>query len=883
MNDKVPSGATNDERANDEARLSTETDVLSHPSQTSADSRLHQYPLQCLEALASSIHAAHETNPNSWALKEDGEGLILFVKNTAVMISAHAGASFIASDPLDHHDAGELKEHQIYRGYSFPAFYLRSITPDQFHRWFPKYRDQHLDAVRMLAGQVKTRVTFNHWHHQHVVEELGAVLGETLPAPGYFSADLPPAAGQWRYSIYRDHWATERKDGYISSQGWPNPTINLHDLPSEEKVFSAELQALPDLGPEAARRLWNLAYGMKAGDKVIAHEGSQIKAIGVVVGEYSYHPESPTVMHRRSVTWSEEPLPLSHFPNSPAATRAKKMWGTIPLTDEDFIALTNESPKNDGIAAMAGTELLHIAPFSVIRQAFGAKGLIYTDAQIATFYTALQTKGFVVLSGISGTGKSKIAQHFVEMLPQPSPESQSPVLDPERVIRLSMKPYTQNHRHIVIPVSQLHALPAMRPGEQWPIPLRYNGASGTGRLVNEQRQTGSVTKLFFHSGILQHIKELSAGTPLFLVPVEDIDNGNINAIEIYTDPRQLPDHTRDVSSTERNSTNSLFLAVRPDWRDSTSLLGYYNPLTQTYEWTEFLRFLLRAKESFHQKDGLAWFVILDEMNLAHVEYYFADLLSIIESGRDDEGWSREAIRLTYPDTLTDNAPPHEIKLPPNLYIIGTVNMDETTHAFSPKVLDRAFTIELTEVSFADYPPITNSTKIEIPDEERQTLLRAFTRNKRFAIVDKQDIRAAVDNHPDIRTWLDTLNTRLATHQFHFGYRVFDEIAQFIFNADENKMFVADSADEEAAWIRAFDHAVYMKVLPKFNGSHARLHGPLTVRARRGARRRSTWRMIRLGRTRCCRTRCSVVSRSAQCGCWRSWKPTGSYRSGSGRG
>ncbi len=160
-----------------------------------------------------------------------------------------------------------------------------------------------------------------------------------------------------------------------------------------------------------------------------------------------------------------------------------------------------------------------------------------------------------------------------------------------------------------------------------------------------------------------------------------------------------------VELEDRTPSNSLFLSVRPDWRDSTSLLGYYNPLTETYEWTDFLRFLLRARDNYkaNGKDALAWFVILDEMNLAHVEYYFADLLSIIESGRDDDGWSREPIRLTYPDAKTDNPPPHEIHLPPNLYIIGTVNMDETTHAFSPKVLDRAFTIELTDVDFSGLP------------------------------------------------------------------------------------------------------------------------------------------------------------------------------------
>lgn len=279
-----------------------------------------------------------------------------------------------------------------------------------------------------------------------------------------------------------------------------------------------------------------------------------------------------------------------------------------------------------------------------------------------------------------------------------------------------------------------------------------------------------------------------------------------------------------LQSLQLPSINPLFLSVRPDWRDSTSLLGYYNPLTQTYEWTEFLRFLIRAQESYKAKDGLAWFVILDEMNLAHVEYYFADLLSVIESGRDDEGWTREPLRLTYPDTLDDEVPPHELKLPPNLYIIGTVNMDETTHAFSPKVLDRAFTIELADVDFTSYPIAGIGSDAEsLTDDEKSGLLRAFTRfdpdtdKSRFALIDKGEIGVVVAEHPRIRTDLQALNGLLQPHRMHFGFWVFDEICQYLHNNDLNRMMPFEDA---------FDQAVFMKVLPKFTGSRARLQSPL---------------------------------------------------------
>ncbi len=277
---------------------------------------------------------------------------------------------------------------------------------------------------------------------------------------------------------------------------------------------------------------------------------------------------------------------------------------------------------------------------------------------------------------------------------------------------------------------------------------------------------------------------------------------------------------RDWCRRERRQSNHLFLSVRPDWRDSKALLGYYNPLTEAYEWTPFLRFLERARRSFDQQDGLAWFVVLDEMNLAHVEYYFADLLSVMESGRGPDGLTNEALLLVYPETAEGDLPPREMRLPPNLYVVGTVNIDETTHAFSPKVLDRAFSIELVDVDFSDYPPAATGDAQELSDAERQALLKAFTRQGRFPRIDKAEIAEYVAEHPEVRERLQALNSRLRHDNLHFGYRVFDEIVTFLAVAEENGMF--DGLGENAA----FDAAVLMKVLPKFHGSRGKLERPL---------------------------------------------------------
>ena len=226
-------------------------------------------------------------------------------------------------------------------------------------------------------------------------------------------------------------------------------------------------------------------------------------------------------------------------------------------------------------------------------------------------------------------------------------------------------------------------------------------------------------------------------------------------------------------------------------------------------------------QSHRRKDGLAWFVILDEMNQTRVEYYFADLLSVLESGRDADGWTREPVRLVYPDNAEGELPPVEVYLPPNLYVIGTVNVDETTHAFSPKVLDRAFTLELTEADFSAYPSGRTVSISKLGDRERKSLLDNFSFGGRFAQVDKAAIAALVNSRPEVRPRLQTLNTQLRRYDLHLGYRVFDEIISFLISADQNRTF-----EQINGFNATFDAAVLMKVLPKFHGSRGRLEAPL---------------------------------------------------------
>lgn len=455
----------------------------------------------------------------------------------------------------------------------------------------------------------------------------------------------------------------------------------------------------------------------------------------------------------------------------------------------------------------------------ILATALQSASLRFTPWQVATYYTALQVKGFVILSGISGTGKTKLAQFFAELLPQPQGAILAPTDD--RVL-LTVRPYMLKQRSIVIPKRLRRGLQRPETVAHRDVLVYFDGRSQPTRLYHSVTGDVEYMELGLREGAGEWFRRQFSEGDVFELEPEIDEERNLAGFHIRTAAEIRAASQGDAPPGE----NLLFVPVRPDWRDSKSLLGYYNPLTQTYEWTEFLRFLQRAERSYRDRDGYAWFVILDEMNVARVEYYFADLLSVLESGRSEEGdlkgLTREPLRLTYPEDAEGDVPPSEMRLPPNLYIVGTVNVDETTHAFSPKVLDRSFTLELTEADFSDYPPRANGAAGGRPTEEEcRGVLRAFTRDGSFERVEKGAIVEYVAAHPEVRDRLQRLNELLRPYDMHFGYRVFDEIVTFLAAAEQNEMFAGpDPAGDP------LDAAVLMKVLPKFHGSRGKLLDPL---------------------------------------------------------
>jgi len=254
------------------------------------------------------------------------------------------------------------------------------------------------------------------------------------------------------------------------------------------------------------------------------------------------------------------------------------------------------------------------------------------------------------------------------------------------------------------------------------------------------------------------------------------------------------------------------VAVGADWTGNENVLGYPNGLEKaSYISKPSLDVILHAKAN----QAVPHFLILDEMNLSHVERYFADILSAIESD--------EKIHLHQDSERKANGTtiPGEVELPKNLFIIGTVNVDETTYMFSPKVLDRANVIEFRMAAgeledFLGDPAKPDLSKL---DGKGASFGKAFVDAAKNPVTVPADVKAAYDAE------MLLLFKTLQAHGAEFGYRTAYETARFI----HFYKLLGNHPDGGTAWFPgAFDCVVFQKLLPKLHGSRAKL-GPVLKR------------------------------------------------------
>lgn len=243
------------------------------------------------------------------------------------------------------------------------------------------------------------------------------------------------------------------------------------------------------------------------------------------------------------------------------------------------------------------------------------------------------------------------------------------------------------------------------------------------------------------------------------------------------------------------------IPVRPDWSDPSDLIGYKD-LSGAFRPGRLAEVLVEASQESNRHKP--YFICLDEMNLARVEHYFSDLLSIIET----QEWQGDGI-VTMPlinkDTLaTDDQPIYgNLSLPDNVYLIGTVNMDETTHPFSKKVLDRANTIEFNYINLEQFPDqagLSGETKTAQASN-------AFLRSEYLQLIDAYgDYQALVKQ---VTAKLVKVNSILEQIHSHVGFRIRDAVCFYLIY---NERFSLMSEDD------AFDLQLLQKILPRVQGS-----------------------------------------------------------------
>ncbi|WP_300915857.1 McrB family protein [Bacteroides acidifaciens] len=306
--------------------------------------------------------------------------------------------------------------------------------------------------------------------------------------------------------------------------------------------------------------------------------------------------------------------------------------------------------------------------------------------------------------------------------------------------------------------------------------------------------------------------------------------------------------------------NYCLIEVKPNWHDSTELLGYESKIGGAhYQLTPFVKFLAKAM----LYPTVPFFVCLDEMNLAPVEQYFAEFLSVLESRIKIDGhivseplikadifkkynlrkalFSTEKEEKVYGQTQSTVEPEPQygkevevynflekygLRIPENVIVIGTVNMDETTHQFSRKVIDRAMTIEMNlpeGEAFMDF--FNNASELGYRSTPISPSLYLATETKASDVV-----KALSEDNAEKTDWLKrevaslltNLNEKLDGTPFKVAYRVQNELMLYFYQL----WFEDKTARWHDILNTACDQILMMKVLPRIEGDEELLGSPL---------------------------------------------------------
>lgn len=335
-----------------------------------------------------------------------------------------------------------------------------------------------------------------------------------------------------------------------------------------------------------------------------------------------------------------------------------------------------------------------------------------------------------------------------------------------------------------------------------------------------------------------------------------------------------------LNTSETSPGNYLLLSVKPNWHDATDITGFRSSVNRNYYVTDFMRFVVKAK--LYEKQNVPFFVCLDEMNLAPVEEYFADFLSVIESRTKKEDGTITTDPLIpasvfndaeYADDfniflslgihptepvnditefnarikesdedafyqeqwLVEELKQHGMTIPQNLVVIGTVNMDDTTNSFSRKVIDRAMTFETVVGEFSvdgyfgdgaqllmEYCSNPVKGELYISDEIRATDLG----NDYLTEEEKTRIIGFINN----------INEDLKGTPFQISYRVLNETILLYRSKKEINRIVKGKYEEGVDFSldlnNIFDDILMQKILPRIEGDYDKCHTAIAKLSKR---------------------------------------------------
>ena len=298
------------------------------------------------------------------------------------------------------------------------------------------------------------------------------------------------------------------------------------------------------------------------------------------------------------------------------------------------------------------------------------------------------------------------------------------------------------------------------------------------------------------------------------------------------------EYWKDKEKGIRNNCpkNFCMVQVKPNWHDSSELFGYVSRISGKPEFVagDFLKFLVKAWED----TDVPYFLCLDEMNLAPVEQYFAEYLSVIESRNSDgnaittdpifkkpfenekyddtvnyekgrDWYQKLIVDLTSNTDLRKQFYKNGISIPQNLFVVGTVNMDETTFSFSRKVLDRAMTIEMNEVNL--------SGGLEEEGSEIGYIGNCIIGDA----AEGKDVYAGNKDLCDkVIAYLEKVNIALAGTPFKIAYRTRNEFLLYAVNRQ--------LLDKDSQLWQTLDEMTSMKILSRIEGDSERTKEPLNA-------------------------------------------------------